>query len=82
MRLKEPSERLSKREETKLVISTMLLNELEEAMKNTRRTQETQREESKCVMGKALSRRLAREAAEAEDVRSAAIKISDAKRAN
>ena len=81
MRLKEPSERLSKREESKLVISNKLLKELEEAMENTRRIQETQREESKSVMVKALPMRLAREAPETEDVRSAASKISDAERA-
>ena len=57
LRLKEPSERLSKREEPKLVISTKSLNELDEAMENTRRIQETQREESKSAIGKALSRR-------------------------
>ena len=81
MRLKEPSERLSKREEPKLVISTKSLKELDEAMENTRRIQETQREESKSVMGKALSRRLAREAAEAEVVRSTASNTSDVERA-
>ena len=59
-RLKKPSERLIKREEPKLVISTKLLQELEEAMENTRMIQETQREESKSVIGKALSRRPAR----------------------
>ena len=79
--LKEPSERQSEREEPKLVISTKSLKELDEAMENTRRIQETKREESKSAMGKALSRRPAREAAEAEVVRSAASKMSDAERA-
>ena len=76
LRLKEPIERLSKREEPTLVISTKLLQELKEAMENTRMIQETQREESKSVIGKALSRRPAREAAEPDVVRSAASKIS------
>ena len=67
--------------EPKLVISTKSLKELDEAMKNTRRIQETQREESKSAMGKAMSRRPAREAAKAEVVMSAASKISDAERA-
>ena len=80
MRLKEPSERLSNREEPKLVISTKSLKELDEAMENTRRIQETQREESKSAIAKALLRRLARESAEAEVVRNATSKISDAQR--
>ena len=63
------------------MISTKLLKELEEAMKNTRRIQEIQQEESISVLGQAMSRRLVREAAEAEDVRSASSKISDAERA-
>ena len=41
LRLKEPSERLSKRKEPKLAMSIKLLKELEEAMLNTRRIQET-----------------------------------------
>ena len=61
-----------------MVISPKLLKELEEAMENTRRIQETQREESKSAMGKALPRRPAREAAEVEVVRSAASNISAA----
>ena len=50
-------------------------------MENTRRILETRREESKSAMGKALSRRPAREVADAEVVSSAGSKISDAERA-